>query len=188
MLAIINIAFCYTAILISGLSQISLIKFSPELNAFISYEYSLLYLTAFTLSLCFKHNFSFIAVILYLISGLIGLPVFAFGGSWKYLLEPSLGFLFGLIPLTISSFYHHNHVSDSKLKTLCGCNLSPVYGLVLAHGCGLGFLIITARFSLTEFLNLHIYQLIYDFIFAYLVIVIINAIVHRNSVKEPDLI
>jgi biotin transporter BioY len=187
MLAIINIAFCYTAIIISGLTQISLISFCPELNVFMGYEYSLLYITTFSLSLGFRHNFAFMAVLLYLVSGLAGLPVFAFGGTWRYFLEPSFGFLFGLIPLTISSFYHHNHVSDSKLKTLCGCNLSPIYGLMIAHGCGLGFLILTARFNFSEFLNLHIYQLVYDMIFAYLIIMLINIFKPKNFEPEVSL-
>jgi hypothetical protein len=95
--------------------------------------------------------------------------------------------LFGLIPLTISSFYHHNHVSDSKLKTLCGCNLSPIYGLMIAHGCGLGFLILTARFNFSEFLNLHIYQLVYDMIFAYLIIMLINIFKPKNFEPEVSL-
>jgi biotin transport system substrate-specific component len=123
---------------------------------------------------------------MYLVSGVAGLPIFAFGGGWEYLLEPSFGFLFGLIPLTISSFYHHNHVTESRLKTICGCNLSPIYGLLLGHGCGIGFLIITGRFSLTEFLNLHIYQLLYDLIFAYTVIVIASHLKQNSNPEESS--
>ena len=174
MIALINIAFCYTAILIAALTQLPLLKYSSELNAFIPYEYSLLYIVAFILSVSFKHNYSFAAVVLYLISGLAGLPVFAFGGGLAYFFEPSFGFLLGLLPLSIISFYNKYHEEDCNLKTLCGANLSPIYGLLAAHLLGLVFLVITGRFSFTEFLGIHLYQLVYDLIFAYMIIAIIG--------------
>lgn len=181
MLALINIAFCYTAILIAALSQIPLLKYSTEFNAFVPYEYSLLYIVCFALSISFKHNFSLAAIILYIISGLAGLPVFAFGGSWSYVFEPSFGFILGLIPLSISSFYNQYHEKESGFKTLCGCNLSPITGLLFAHAMGLGYMLVTGNFSLTAFLAIHLYQLIYDLIFAYLIIVIANQFIFRNN-------
>jgi len=36
--------------------------------------------------------------ILYLLVGLLGLPVFAMGGGFSYVLQPSFGFLLGLVP------------------------------------------------------------------------------------------
>ena len=182
MLALINIAFCYTTILIAALTAVPLLKYSTEFNAFIPYEYSLLYIVTFILSVSFKHNYSFAAVALYLISGLVGLPVFAFGGGWAYVLEPSFGFLLGLFPLAITSFYNKYHEEESGFKTLCGCNLSPIYGLLIAHGFGIIFLIITGRFSFTEFLGIHIYQLCYDLIFGYSVIVIIG--LYGKNIRE----
>lgn len=36
--------------------------------------------------------------LLYLLTGLLGLPVFALGGGFSYVLQPGFGFLLGLIP------------------------------------------------------------------------------------------
>lgn len=188
MLALINIAFCYTTILIAALTTVPLLKYSVEFNAFIPYEYSLLYIVSFILSVSFKHNYSFAAVVIYLISGLAGLPVFAFGGGWAYVLEPSFGFLLGLLPLSITSFYNKYHEEESGFRTLCGCNLSPIYGLLIAHAFGIVFLLVTGRFSFTEFLGIHIYQLAYDLIFGYIVVVIASAIARGNPDKSSDLI
>ena len=172
MVALIKIAFSYTVILIAALSQVLLLKYSTELNAFIPYEYSLLYITVFVLSISFKHNYGFAAVTLYLISGLLGFPVFAFGGGLSYIFEPSFGFLLALFPLSIISFYNQHH--GRGIKTFCGCNLTAIYGLLIAHICGLVFLIITGRFSFAEFFGVHLYQLFYDLFFAYVIIVIIG--------------
>lgn len=38
-------------------------------------------------------------VLLYITQGLAGLPVFAYGGGWQYLLSPSFGFILGFVPM-----------------------------------------------------------------------------------------
>lgn len=38
-------------------------------------------------------------VLLYIVEGLAGLPVFAYGGGAQYLLSPSFGFIAGLLPM-----------------------------------------------------------------------------------------
>ena len=42
-------------------------------------------------------NFSVASVTLYLLQGMVGLPVFAYGGGLPYLLGPTGGFLFGFL-------------------------------------------------------------------------------------------
>lgn len=42
-----------------------------------------------------------VSQIVYVLLGLFGLPVFTQGGGFGYLLKPSMGFLFGLIPMAL---------------------------------------------------------------------------------------
>lgn len=174
MLGIIKLIFCYTLLILAALVQVPVLSYNHELNAFVFYDYSLLFITAFTLSIAFKNNYCFFSVLLYLVSGLAGLPIFAFGGAWQYIFEPSFGFLLALIPLSIISFYNKYNSNETGLKTFCNSNLTPLYGLITAHIFGLIFLFITGRFRLNEFFALHIYQLLYDLIFGYFVIVIMS--------------
>src|SRR5690606_29984346 len=38
-------------------------------------------------------------VALYIAQGLVGLPVFTFGGGWAYVMSPSFGFILGYLPM-----------------------------------------------------------------------------------------
>jgi biotin transport system substrate-specific component len=38
-------------------------------------------------------------VALYIVEGLAGLPVFAFGGGWTYVMSPTFGFILGYLPM-----------------------------------------------------------------------------------------
>ena len=51
-------------------------------------------------------NISVAAVSLYLLQGIVGIPVFAYGGGLPYLLGPTGGFLFGFL---FSDLYGHLH-------------------------------------------------------------------------------
>ena len=47
--------------------------------------------------MCIRDSISVAAVSLYLFQGMIGIPVFAYGGGLPYLLGPTGGFLFGFL-------------------------------------------------------------------------------------------
>ena len=49
-------------------------------------------------SLIFTPRQAFIALAGYILLGLVGLPIFTMGGGFSYVLQPSFGFLVGLIP------------------------------------------------------------------------------------------
>lgn len=110
---------------------------------------------------------------IYLLAGIIGLPVFAFGGGFRYIMEPGFGYLLGLIPLSVIAFYYQVHLPDSPIKFL-GTNIVPLLGIVVAHLCGLGFLLITFRFSFENFLNLSGMQLAYDLLLGFLALTFIK--------------
>lgn len=66
-----------------------------------------------------------VSQLLYVGLGLLGLPVFTMGGGLSYLLQPSFGFLLGLIPSTavIAALTHR---SASRPRLFLGCLLGDL--------------------------------------------------------------
>ena len=156
---------------LSAFIQLPLLQYDSSLDGFTVYNYSLLYIVCFALSLVCRNNYTFIAVVLYLASGLCGLPVFAFGGGCEYICEPSFGYLIGLLPLSAMSFYVRYHWDALGIKTFNNRSTLPLLGLVLAHLIGLLYLLIMRKFTLNNFMSMTAYQLFYDIFFGHLLII-----------------
>lgn len=171
MQAIISVIFCYTLLCFSNFIELPLWSFDPVGESLVTYDYRLLYIVAFILSISFRNNYALIAIVLYLVSGLAGLPIFAFGGGVKYIFEPSFGYLLGLIPLSFLAFYAKVHIPEIGVRTFRDRSILPLMGLVLAHGFGLLYLLITQRLDLNNFASMSLYQIFYDIFFAHLVII-----------------
>jgi biotin transport system substrate-specific component len=62
-------------------------------------------------------------LMLYLVEGLAGLPVFAYGGGIQYLTSPSFGFLLGYIPMAYIIGKAADQGAGKKLMTLFGAML-----------------------------------------------------------------
>lgn len=178
MLAIIKTIFCFSILAISNFVSIPLLEYQAAVDSFTVYNYNLLYITCFVLSLLFKNNFAFIALVIYLVAGLAGLPLFAYGGGIGYVFEPSFGYLLGLILVSMFAFYYKYHHSYPGTEPVEGAsffkpkNIAPIFGILLAHLLGLLYMLVTGHFSMDNFLNMSLYQLVYDCIFAYLVLLI----------------
>ncbi|ACK73325.1 BioY protein [Gloeothece citriformis PCC 7424] len=88
-------------------------------------------------------NAGALAQIAYVILGLTWLPVFAHGGDWEYLKEPSFGYILGFIPgawvCGLMAFR-----TRTKIETLA---FSAICGLLVIHLCGLVYLIGLALFN-----------------------------------------
>ncbi|WP_245927615.1 biotin transporter BioY [Aphanothece hegewaldii] len=73
----------------------------------------------------------------YVLLGLTWLPVFAQGGGWGYLLEPSFGYLLGFIPggwlCGFLAFRRRTNLESLAFSAICG--------LVVIHLCGLLYLV-----------------------------------------------
>lgn len=72
---------------------------------------------------------------LYVITGLIGIPVFAAGGGISYILRPSFGFLIGFIVTAFCSGWIMEH-GQRNWKT---CFLAALAGLLATYGIGLAY-------------------------------------------------
>ncbi|WP_049802491.1 biotin transporter BioY [Gloeothece verrucosa] len=94
-------------------------------------------------------NAGALAQIAYVILGLTWLPVFAHGGDWEYLKEPSFGYILGFIPgawvCGLMAFR-----TRAKMETLA---FSAICGLLVIHLCGLVYLIALSFLSPSQTLS-----------------------------------
>ena len=85
---------------------------------------------------------------LYVLIGLLGIPVFAAGGGISYVLRPSFGFLLGFIVTAFCSGWIMEH-GQRKWKT---CFLAVLAGLLATYGIGLAYkYVILNYYTGTEF-------------------------------------
>ncbi len=82
--------------------------------------------------------------LLYIIIGLAGVPVFAYGGGIGYLLNPTFGFLLGFIPLAYVSGMMYQ-----KKKTMQNAVTGGILGTLLLYALGLPYLYIVFNYHLS---------------------------------------
>ena len=73
------------------------------------------------------------AVSLYLLQGMVGIPVFAYGGGLPYLLGPTGGFLFGFL---IASFLIGDLADRGWGKSMFKSVFAMLIGLLIIYICG----------------------------------------------------
>ena len=78
-------------------------------------------------------NISFATVSLYLIQGMVGFPVFAYGGGLPYLLGPTGGFLFGFL---FASILIGELADRGWGRSLFKSVLAMLIGLFIIYTCG----------------------------------------------------
>ena len=105
-------------------------------------------------------NAAVLSQIAYILLGLTWYPVFAQGGGWGYLREPSFGYLLGFVPAA----WVCGHLAFRSPPRLESLAFSSLCGLVSVHLVGMAYLALTyplgwlvnpARLSLPDFLKLY---------------------------------
>ncbi len=86
------------------------------------------------------------AVSIYLILGLIGIPVFAFGGGIFYVFKPTFGYLIGFIFSVI--------IAGIKCQKLWTRTLLNVIAIVVTHVVGVAYLYSISNFYLSTPISL----------------------------------
>ena len=87
--------------------------------------------------------------IVYLVTGLIGFPVFAKGGGLQYVLEPSFGYLLGFAPAAlVAGLLTRNSQSYGR------CALGVCAALLVVYAVGLPYLAAVMEFILATPLSL----------------------------------
>ncbi|MEC9492971.1 biotin transporter BioY [Flexistipes sp.] len=89
----------------------------------------------------FGVSVSFIGMFLYLLLGLIGLPIFAHGGGIAYVLNPTFGYLVGFVVSSVVIGY----ISD-KAENIKGFISGGLLGLIIIYFLGVCYLFININY------------------------------------------
>jgi biotin transport system substrate-specific component len=143
---------------LAGLVEINL----PFIN------YSPLFLVAFLLSQFGDYNYAMIGSTLYLVLGLVGLPLFAYGGGFEYIHINTFGFLIALIPFTWLAFMYR---SPDGFKDI---NYRQLSAFLALHAIGAIYMIVSKKFEVYSFINLSLVQGLVDIILAVLILSLIQ--------------
>lgn len=100
-------------------------------------------------------KFGFISQLLYLTVGLLGIPVFAYGGGPGYIFQPTFGYLLGYpfcaftIGMLLKLFFAKFEIMNiSKVKAFLLFFVSDITGLIVIFIFGLAYLYINLKLGL----------------------------------------
>ena len=91
---ILKIVFCllFTALIALG----AVLKIDIPMSRY-TMHFTLQWLFVLGAAFLLGSKWGSLSVLIYILSGLAGLPIFASGGGWDYVLRPSFGFLLGFL-------------------------------------------------------------------------------------------
>lgn len=95
-----------------------------------------------------------LAVLIYVLLGLAGLPIFTGGGGPQYVLSPSFGYLLGMIP---AAFVTGLIADQTRRKSFWKNFAAAFIGLLIIYSIGLAWLFLISNLYLgrnTSFINL----------------------------------
>ena len=122
------------------------IKIMIPLGVF-SVTFSLQFFFALLAGFLLGARLGFLSVLAYLILGLCGLPIFAHGGGFAYLLKPTFGFLIGF---AAAAFVCGSLMKRLKKPTLPRLLLAAFIGEMAYYLCGLVYYFIMFNYVLTN--------------------------------------
>lgn len=93
-----------------------------------------------------------LAVATYVIMGLVGIPVFATGGGFGYILKPTFGYLIGFALGAYATGMIANQVPKPDIKRLLTATMS---GLIIVYFFGIAYCYIITNFYLGTELGLY---------------------------------
>ena len=103
-----------------------------------------------------------LSVVIYLILGLIGIPVFTGGGGPAYVLQPSFGYLLGFVPgaFVVGKLTQVQHPSIVRVFLAC------VAGVLTIYLVGVPYLYLICRFHLGKIIGFKV--LLMDYFLTFL--------------------
>ncbi len=122
------------------------IKIMIPLGAF-QVTFSLQFLFALLAGLLLGSKLGLTSVLVYLFTGLVGIPIFAHGGGPGYLMRPTFGFLIGFAAAAfIAGFINERYKEKSFPKVLFACFV----GEMAYYACGLIYYFIMFNYVLAN--------------------------------------
>lgn len=131
-------------------------------------------------------SFGFIATFLYILLGLIGLPVFTSGGGLAALIGPTGGYLFSMvIASAIAGFFSERVKSeDDKIKHIIFCAIGGLLASLFIFTFGVTWL----KFSLNMDWNKALNVGVYPFIIGDIIKLVVTLIITYNFKVRFDLL
>jgi len=144
-----KIAFSLLGIILLSVSSKITIPFYPvpmTLQTFVVY-----FIAASMGMVGFYSTFS------YVILGLVGLPIFAAGGGFGYVMSPTFGFLYGMILASFAIAYFSKNLFNKNLIKI----ISSIFiGAFIIFVCGIAHL--SSFIGLEKSINVGLYPFIYS--------------------------
>ena len=142
--------------------------------------FTLQMLVVFVIPAIFGSRLSFYGVLLYLVLGLIGLPIFASGGGISYLMRPSFGFLIGFLLAVIPS-----GIIAKRMDNVYGYTLSTLVSLVIIYSIGFIYFYLSINYlkdkamDISTALDLSVYPFILPAILKVVVAIVLIVIIKK---------
>lgn len=92
-----------------------------------------------------------VSVLVYLLVGLTGIPVFALGGGLSYLLQPTFGYIIGFIP---GAYLTGRIVEKADRATYRNYFVAGLAGLLIVYFVGVIYFYLLSRFYLNQQITL----------------------------------
>lgn len=99
------------------------------------------------LSIILLGKYAYISQVIYLLLGLIGLPIFTSGGGALYFLSPTFGYIIGFV---VSSYIGGHAISLDKIKSFKKLFLLSVLNTIIIHAFGVSYLYILQNFLIKD--------------------------------------
>ena len=168
-----------------NLLYVGLITLMIAISAFISIPnpylpFTLQMLVVFVIPAIFGSRLSFYGVLLYLVLGLIGLPIFASGGGISYFLRPSFGFLIGFLFAVIPS-----GVIAKRMDNLYGYILSTLASLLIIYSIGFIYFYLSINYlqhkamDISTALDVSVYPFILPAVIKVIVAIILIVVIKK---------
>ncbi|MBK5200033.1 MAG: biotin transporter BioY [Spirochaetaceae bacterium] len=107
-------------------------------------------------------TFGFLSTLLYLLLGLIGLPVFTSGGGLSALIGPTSGYLISMLFASAIAGFLSDRVKqeDNRVKHIVFCAIGGLIATLFIYGCGVTWLKISLSMDWTTALKVGVYPFI----------------------------
>ncbi|NVM04798.1 MAG: biotin transporter BioY, partial [Candidatus Helarchaeota archaeon] len=148
-------------ILLTRVFYISVFTFLTAASAFVKIPMYPVPITLQTLFVLLAANIlgkkdGTISLLLYLMVGLSGIPIFANGGGPSYIFQPSFGYLIGFIPAVYFTGIMVEKINYNNYKeTFILLLTSNLIGLAIIYIFGLSYLYVCINFLLKNSITIH---------------------------------
>lgn len=88
------------------------------------------------------YRLGILAILAYILIGLLGFPVFGLGGGIKYVFQPSFGYILGYL---FGAFFVAKNLENNNSPL--AIFLSSIIGVLLIHLIGIGYLVLISIFQ-----------------------------------------